>query len=53
MRRCHDVGEVTPRCRLSAREMDLQNAERRGFAKDPRPGRGIEFVLRRIERDRV
>jgi hypothetical protein len=30
--------------------MDLKDAESGGFAKYPRPGLGVEFVVARIER---
>jgi hypothetical protein len=53
MRGCHDLGEIAPRCRLSARQMNLQDAKSSRLAKDTRPGLGIEFVLRRIERQRI
>ena len=48
-----EFDEVAPRTRLAAREMHLQHAERRRFVEDARPGRGIEFVRARIERDRI
>ena len=39
MRRCHDRDEIAPRTRLAAGEMHLQDAERRGLGKNPRPCR--------------
>src|SRR6202020_529451 len=38
MRRCHDRDEIAPRTRLAAGEMHLEDAERRGLGKHPRPG---------------
>src|SRR5262249_32005969 len=41
--RRHDVDEIASRRRLAAGEMHLQDPEPRGFAKHPRPGRGVEL----------
>jgi hypothetical protein len=48
-----DVHEVAPCAGLAARQMHLQHAELRRFTKDAQPGRGVELVLPRIERERV
>ena len=48
-----DVHEIAPCARLAAGQMQLQDAELSRFAENAQPGRGIEFVLSRIERERV
>src|SRR5215831_19683290 len=48
-----DVDEVTPRAGLATRQVHLQDAELRRFAKDAQPGRGVELVLPCIERERI
>ena len=42
-RMAHELGEVAPNERLTAGEVHLQNAERRGFAEHSLPAFGIEF----------
>ena len=39
--------------RLAARKMHLKDAERRRFAKHPRPAVGVEFVVARFKLERV
>ena len=48
-----DHDEIAPRAGLAARQMHLQDAKLRRFAENAHPGRGIELVLSRIERERV
>src|SRR5215813_4043837 len=48
-----DVDEVAARARLAARQMHLQDAKPRRLAEDAHPGRGVELVLSRIEREWV
>ena len=48
-----DLGQIAPRRRLAARQMHLQHAEPGRFAEHTRPGRGVELVGARVERDRV
>ncbi len=48
-----DVDEVAARARLAAREMHLQHAQRGRFLEHTRPGRGVELVIARIERQRI
>src|SRR5580704_4384122 len=48
-----DVGEILPRRRFAARKMRMQNAEGRGLRKNLLPDLGAEFVLARIERERI
>ena len=48
-----DVYKIAPRAGLAARQMHLQDAELRRFVEDAQPGRGIELVRPRIERERV
>ena len=38
MRGSDNLSEIAPRRRFAAGKMHMQNAERRGFGKDPRPG---------------
>ena len=49
----NDLGQIAPRRRLAAGQMHLQHAEARRFAEHPRPGRGVEFVGARVERERI
>jgi hypothetical protein len=48
-----DVYEVPPRAGLAARQMHLEDAKAGRLAEDAPPSRGVEFVLSRIERERV
>ena len=48
-----DVHEVAPRAGLAARQMHLEDANACRVAEDASPSRGVEFVLSRIERERV
>src|SRR5262249_19378427 len=48
-----DVYEVPPRAGLAARQMHLEDAKACRLAEDASPSRGVEFVLSRIERERV
>ena len=48
-----DVHEVAPRAGLAARQMHLQDTKPRRLVKDAHPGRGVELVLSRVERERV
>ena len=48
-----DLHEVAARRRLAARQMYLQDAQRRRFAENARPGRGVELVLTPVERQRI
>ncbi len=46
-----DVHEIAPRTGLAARQMHLQDAKLRRLVKHPRPCRGVELVLSRVERE--
>jgi len=48
-----DVDKVPPRAGLAARQMHLEDAKACRLAEDASPSRGVEFVLSRIERERV
>ena len=48
-----DVGEVGPRRRLAARQVNLQHAECRGFAQHPFPGFRVEFARFAVELQRI
>jgi hypothetical protein len=48
-----DIDEIAARPGLAAREVDLQDPERRGLTEHADPGRGVELVFARIERERV
>ena len=48
-----DVDQIAPRARLAAGQMHVQHAERRGLGEHPRPGRGVEFVVARFQRQRI
>ena len=48
-----DLGEIAPRGRLAAGQMHLQHAESGRFAEHPRPGRGVEFIVALVERERI
>jgi hypothetical protein len=48
-----NLHEVAPRARLTPGQMHLQHTKLRRLAEDAQPGRRIELVLSRIERERV
>ena len=50
MRCFSDLDEIASCARLPAREMHLQNSERRGFVKYPHPSLCVELVFARLER---
>ena len=39
-----NLDDIAPRCRLSARKMDLEDAEICGLGKYPSPGRSVDLV---------
>jgi hypothetical protein len=51
--RLGDFWQVAPRRGLTSGQMDLQNAKRGRFPKNPRPGRGVELVVAPVERQRI
>jgi hypothetical protein len=48
-----EVDEIASGAGLSTGQMQLQDAELSRFAENAQPGRGIELVFSRIERERV
>src|SRR6185295_16968871 len=50
-RRGNDLNQVAARARLSAGEMELQNAQRGGLPEDARPGLRIELAIAAVERN--
>jgi hypothetical protein len=48
-----DLDDVTPGCWLSARKMDLEDAEIRRLGKHPSPGHRIDLISARLKSDRV
>jgi hypothetical protein len=49
VRFAHEGVEILIEKRLAARQVKLQDAERRGFAKNTPPRRGVELELARYE----
>ena len=48
-----EFDEIASDERLAAGEMHLQNAQRRGFAEHPLPGRGVELDAGACEFERI